>query len=309
MNNLRRVPREVDLVVGIPRSGLLVANLLALHLNIPMTDLDGLFEDRLLTSGKSRGDSVSIKHPSEAKVILIVDDSVYSGNEIMLARQRVDEASLSQRIVYAAVYVAPGKGENVDVFFEECPVPRMFEWNLMHSHQLRHACVDIDGVLCLDPTEQENDDGEAYCEFLSKAGPYLLPTKPIKALVTNRLEKYRSQTVDWLHRHHVIYDELIMRDLPDMATRRQRGDHGEFKAQVYREMDARIFIESSLKQSREIAKISLRPVISIETMSLVLPDTGVILRQAGQKLPAKLARRGMRAASGLKRILLRIGRD
>ena len=39
---LADLPRDVDIVAGIPRSGLLVANLLALHLNVPMTDIAGL---------------------------------------------------------------------------------------------------------------------------------------------------------------------------------------------------------------------------------------------------------------------------
>lgn len=39
VRNLHRLPRDIDLVVGIPRSGLLAANLLSLAANIPMADL------------------------------------------------------------------------------------------------------------------------------------------------------------------------------------------------------------------------------------------------------------------------------
>ena len=38
--NISKVPRNVDLIVGIPRSGTLAANLLALYLNLPFTDID-----------------------------------------------------------------------------------------------------------------------------------------------------------------------------------------------------------------------------------------------------------------------------
>ena len=38
--NINKIPKDVDLIVGIPRSGLLVANLLALYLNIKLTDID-----------------------------------------------------------------------------------------------------------------------------------------------------------------------------------------------------------------------------------------------------------------------------
>jgi orotate phosphoribosyltransferase len=48
---LADLPRDIDIVAGVPRSGLLVANLLALHLNIPMTDVAGLVEGRVIQAG------------------------------------------------------------------------------------------------------------------------------------------------------------------------------------------------------------------------------------------------------------------
>jgi len=42
----------------------------------------------------------------------------------------------------------------------------VFEWNALHHSNPERFCVDIDGVLCRDPTEAENDDGESYLEFL-----------------------------------------------------------------------------------------------------------------------------------------------
>lgn len=44
---ISELPNDLDLIVGIPRSGLLVANLLALHLNLPLTDVEGLIENRI----------------------------------------------------------------------------------------------------------------------------------------------------------------------------------------------------------------------------------------------------------------------
>ena len=38
------LPGDIDLVVGVPRSGLLAANLLALYRNLPFTDLEGYCE-------------------------------------------------------------------------------------------------------------------------------------------------------------------------------------------------------------------------------------------------------------------------
>jgi uncharacterized HAD superfamily protein len=73
-----------------------------------------------------------------------------------------------------------------------------------HGHLLKYCCVDIDGVLCLDPTDCQNDDGAAYEKFLEEAVPMLAPTRPIGALVTSRLEKYRGLTEKWLAKHVII---------------------------------------------------------------------------------------------------------
>lgn len=63
--------------------------------------------------------------------------------------------------------------------------------------------MDIDGVLCADPTPEENDDGEKYRHFLLNTPPLFIPKVTIGTLVTSRLEKYRPETEAWLQKNHV----------------------------------------------------------------------------------------------------------
>jgi len=42
LKKLSIIPRDIDLIVGVPRSGMMPANLLALYLNKPYTDLHSL---------------------------------------------------------------------------------------------------------------------------------------------------------------------------------------------------------------------------------------------------------------------------
>ncbi|TIT90581.1 MAG: phosphoribosyltransferase, partial [Mesorhizobium sp.] len=72
---------------------------------------------------------------------------------------------------YAAVFGLLSQHNETDIVFEVVPHPRMFQWNFMHHVFLEQCCVDIDGVLCLDPTADENDDGPAYEKFLTEARP------------------------------------------------------------------------------------------------------------------------------------------
>ncbi|MEX0936998.1 MAG: hypothetical protein WDZ59_04000 [Pirellulales bacterium] len=266
------VPRDVDLIVGIPRSGLLAANLLALHLNLPLADLDGYLEGRVLYTGRTRRGIVERRVADQPRKVLILDDSSRTGAEIRAARERVAAAAMPGEHLYAAVYACTETLGEVDIHFELCDPPRVFEWNVMHHGFLKRSCLDIDGVLCADPTDEENDDGPCYSRFLEQATPRFLPTAPVGWLVTSRLEKYRAATEAWLARHGVNYGELLMMDYPDMAARRAAGQYCRFKADAYIRTRAMLFIESSHLLAEGISRLAGKPVLCIETGKIVNPN-------------------------------------
>ncbi len=270
--SMPRLPRDVDLVVGIPRSGLLPAGMIALALNRPLADLDGFLAGRTLANGVTR--PVPGAGQRRFRHALVVDDSIRSGGTLGQVRAAIAAmgGGLADKVTYLAVYGAtPGPHpDGADMQLEVCPTPRVFQWNVMHHVVLESACLDIDGVLCRDPTPAENDDGPRYREFLLGAEPLHLPTRPVRRLVTSRLERYRPETVEWLARHGVSYGRLDMLDLPDAATRRRLGSHASFKAAVYAgDSGAKLFIESCRRQAPEVARLSGKPVLCVETNSLV----------------------------------------
>jgi uncharacterized HAD superfamily protein/hypoxanthine phosphoribosyltransferase len=271
MRNLHRVPTEVDLVVGIPRSGLLAANMIALYLNLPLTDMEGLREGRLMAKGKRQVRNHASTIFQQARKILIVDDCVSQGTEMNKARQAVKAWGYADRACFATVYSFPERIDTVDLVFETVARPACFQWSCMHTPELRNHCVDIDGILCADPTKEQDDDGPAYEAFLQNAKPLFIPTAEVGWLVTCRLEKYRELTEAWLARHNVRYHHLIMMPAPDKATRDQQNQHAVFKAHHYRKCGASLFIESSPGLARQIADLSHRPVMCLDTGSLVRP--------------------------------------
>ena len=267
------LPRDIDIVAGIPRSGLLVANLLALHLNIPMTDVAGLLEGRVIQSGARFKGSDPRRFLRTPRHVLIVDDSVCSGAAMQKVRTQLAVAGLPHRISYAAVYMAPEArlDRHVDLYREIVPMPRVFEWNLMHGTVLANSCMDIDGVLCLDPTDEENDDSHEYLRFLRDTPALLLPSAPVGWLVTSRLEKYRAQTLEWLARHNVRFGELRMMQYPDMAARRAAKAYAQFKANVYVETGAWLFVESDAHVAVQIAQLCGKSVFCTETREMLGP--------------------------------------
>ena len=272
--SLYKIPRDISLVVGVPRSGLLPANLLALHLNLPLTDFEGLLEGRLIKSGyRGRNtDKKSLKAILDGK-ILIVDDSVSSGSTMEETKRRLKDTTFEGRVIFLAIFVNPDSRSIVDLYFEEIRGYRIFEWNLMHSAMATQCCFDIDGVLCEDPAKEQNDDGERYERFLKEARPLHLPSVKLGFLVTCRLEKYRRLTEKWLKKHEIHYNHLVMLDLPNKEARIAAGIHSEYKAKVYMQSKAPLFIESSLRQANEISKLSNKQVLCLETQRMVYPSS------------------------------------
>ncbi len=288
LKNLYRIPNDIDVVVGVPRSGLMAGSLVALALNLPLADVAGFVAGRLLASGKTRAHQGLARDFTELRNVLVVDDSARTGTAITEARALLTAAWPDKRFTYCAVYGLSDSADGLDLIFETVPLPRVFQWNVMHHIVLADACVDIDGVLCRDPNDQENDDGPGYLAFLRDAEPLHRPTQRIGTLVTSRLEKYRPQTEAWLAAQNIEYDNLVMLDLPDMATRRRLKAHGSFKAQYYRKSRASLFIESELAQAETIARISGKPALSMDGPRMCYPDA---LSVAALAVQAKRVRR------------------
>jgi uncharacterized HAD superfamily protein/hypoxanthine phosphoribosyltransferase len=286
LNNLHKLPSEVDVVVGIPRSGLIAANLLCLALNVPMADVEGFLAGRLLTTGIKRRTRAPQSDPAGTRTVVVIDDSVHSGDSMRRVRARFAGFPGDTRFVFCAVFGVNNSHDSVDVVLEQVPMPRMFQWNVMHHALLEKCCVDIDGVLCLDPRPEENDDGPAYRQFLRTARPLLCPSARIGMLVTSRLEKYREDTAAWMARQNIEYNALHMLDLPSQEERLRRGAHGAFKAGIYKNSDAILFIESEHEQAREIARLSGKPVLCIATQHVIHPSLASL--EAVRNLPMRL---------------------
>jgi uncharacterized HAD superfamily protein len=213
-------------------------------------------------SGLRLADSQAPKHN-----ILIVDDTVNSGSEIKRVQGAIRSAGIAESSIrFGAVYASPEGVAYADTYAELLPLPRVFEWNIMnHKDLLANACMDIDGVLCPDPSNRENDDGPRYRKFLSDTELRYKPSSKVAALVTSRLEMYRPETEGWLARHGVSYDRLIMLDLPSAEERRRMKAHAPHKAKAYSDSGTSLFIESSEAEAREIFEITGKPVFATDT--------------------------------------------
>lgn len=255
---------DIGLVVGIPRSGMLPANLIALYLNVPFTDIDSFIDNRVYGLGE-RKQYVN----SNSNNVLVIDDSIADGKALAKAKAKLKNVK-DYRLYYGAIFARSKSKHLVDFYGEVIDGDRIFEWNLFHNQLiLGNSCLDIDGVLCRDPTPEENDDGEKYHRFLLTAEPKFIPTVKIKTLISCRLEKYRNETMFWLKKHNIQYDNLILLNLPNAEERRKWNKYGEYKGNEYKKNGYIFFIESSLSEAKRIKEVSNKSVFCIETMSMI----------------------------------------
>lgn len=290
VKNLYKIPADKDLIVGVPRSGLMAANILALHLHLPLTDVENYLTGNLLSSGYRLDNTTS--GFTKLKNVLVIDDSLASGKAMMEVRDKLKDSYPDKNIEYGVVYLKPGSEQQVNLFLEKCSMPRIFEWNIMNHRIINQSCVDIDGVLCKDPTSEENDDGENYLHFLKSAKPLFRTDYKIGALVTNRLEKYRTQTEEWLNEHGIYYNELIMRDFKSQEARQSANDYGPFKGRVFAKMGStRLFIESSYSQSKDIVSIAGKPVYCVDRRKMLWPSELTVTKRKARSLKNRITRK------------------
>lgn len=306
------LPREFDLIVGVPRSGMIPACAIALHLNVPVMDQHSFICNIAPRHGNTRKLKKAPAKPMEAASVLVVEDSVFSGRSLVTAVQQIRESGFRGRLATCAAIVSPEKNAIADFHFIECAPPRVFEWNLFHHNIIENACLDLDGVLCVDPDEEDNDDGEQYRRFLLSAKLLHLPTPVIAHIVSARLEKYRAETETWLERQGIRYRQLHLLDLPSKGERIRRGAHIPHKVSVYRSTGADLFIESSLDQANAIAAHSGKPVLWVGGMKLI-PGTGlhgsVIMESTRRWRRGKVAELERKASEVWDGIRRRLGRS
>lgn len=283
-SQLYTIASDVDLIVGIPRSGMVPAYQIGLFLNRLVCDIDGFIADGAVSHGHTRKLGVSLTSLREARHILLVDDSIATGGSMQKALARIKESGYAGRVSTCAAIVSPSHKSSVNVSFITMPQPRLFEWNAFHHACVENACFDMDGVLCVDPTAHDNDDGPRYEKWLANAMPLFRPTLRIGHIVSARLEKYRSLTEDWLAANNISYGQLHLVDLPSKQERIRLGAHCAHKIRVYRETGATMFYESNLGQAQEIATGSGKPVLCIDDMTMVLPGASHIAATAKSAL-------------------------
>lgn len=249
-NLLPKLPRTIKTVYGIPRSGMLPASIIATFLGADLAMVGGI------PKSGNRASAFSIK----GNEVLLVDDSILSGNSMNQAK-----AVLGMDCLTCAVYANSFNTNKVNFVGVIVDGQRFFEWNFLGKLETPQYMFDMDGVLCLDP-EVFDDDGSRYENSLINAKPLFIPQTKIKAICTNRIERWRTVTEAWLQKYNVKYDSLYMQQYKTAVERRASSNPARYKAEHYAKSKAILFIESNDDQAVTINSLTKKPVLSIQKM-------------------------------------------
>ena len=266
--NIWKIPSDVGLIVGIPRSGMIPALMIAELLNIRCADIETFAHGGCTFACGGRGKLI---RKDEVKKVLVLDDTVNEGTAMSRAKRKVEHMQGEYDILFGCVYAeGVDAKQHVDIYLHDIRRPKeriyVYEWNVLHHYPyiMNYCMMDIDGLICKEPPDER--DTAAYEAYLPNAIPMVIPSGPVGALVTYRLEKYRDVTEDWLHRHGVQYSQLIMFPANTYYERQRTMSPGTFKAGIYANARwAELFIESDDITADWLNSKVHKPVFSYET--------------------------------------------
>ena len=273
--NIWKIPRDIDFIIGVPRSGMLAASIISSFLNVPLIDVNS-FLAGLEPWGGNRVSYFNANHIKTNKV-LVMDDTVSYGTSMTNVKNLINNSGKNFEFVYCAVYLEGPGGHVLDLYLEDVRKYTdgftkivFYEWNIL-QHNERHTLeflFDIDGVLCLDPPDERNEN--EYLSYIENAVPLFIPRSKIGGIVTYRLSKNREKTAEWLRKNNVRYNDLFMFEAQSWEERRTSGITPEmFKGKIYKnKREFSLFIESDDYQARRICEISGKPVYCVETNKL-----------------------------------------
>lgn len=280
--NLWKIPHDIDGVIGIARSGMIPAAMIAEALNVGLTER--LFFMDIVNSG------IDVQHAFNShgwrpfnnlknsvfgggarRKFIVVDDTCCNGRETQNSKTMFSEPQFSDfEFVYCVVYVdGPCGITRPDIVLEDLShwhnQDHLFEWHVMtHPGHVKQTVFDLDGIMCLDPPDERNT--AAYEAYLDNPTPFHVPStsQPI-TIVTYRLEKYRSQTEKFLDSIGVTDRNLVMYPSNSYEQRAMESPWN-YKAVWYRNHDEyKLFVESDEWQATMIYQSTWKDVYCLTT--------------------------------------------
>lgn len=269
---------QFDAFVGVPRSGMIPASYLSVLLSKPLFSI--IEEDKWWKSPKPKlemlkfmsdfGGTRMNNYIGEIEKLVFIDDTTHNGATADRLRK-----VFGHDIKIVSVFSRSFGAEHINAYGEILESPHLLEWNFFNSGYVTTTMFDIDGIFCDNVPIDVCEDEEKYVRWIENVDPYhhrIPKLFKAKALVTGRLEKYRTITERWLAKHGFNYEQLIM--FPTEREQERNADHynvvGEYKAEALGSTGNKLFVESEPSEARVIKANTVDRVV-------ICPNEGIVL--------------------------------
>lgn len=239
------LPKNFDCVVGVPRSGSLVANVVASKLNLPLSTPDEFI------AGHVWGGAVG----QQFKRLLIVEDAVNEGRALKEAIAKLKAHNPNLEILTGCLNTPFSSDMRRFINYSYINGHRSMiaEWHTHSFFANKKLAVDCDGVLL-------DEHG---------GGPLLVPSFRVSAVVSARLQSEYAETERQLLEHGVRYSKLILFPFPESKRTYKRVVR--FKADVARCLGVDWFWESDAVLAKGICQRAGIPVYCSDNKMVYLP--------------------------------------
>jgi hypothetical protein len=238
------LPQDYDLIIALPRRGLIAGTYAAMRLGIPITTPNQMLE------GKHMRGKLGI-----VRKAIIVDDSIASGKQMNEAKDTLSKRFPNIKFETGSPFVMKGrKADHPGMIFTRI----VFGTDILQPLKIDKVGWDMDGVICADPKPGSSEtDIEKHCK---EAKPLHIPRVPIYLIATSRKEEHREATEQWLRKHNIIYEHLIMR--------KEGQDHTSTKVEAILRYTPKTFIESNPSTARSLCLLTGANILCYEEMRL-----------------------------------------
>lgn len=275
-----RLPADAAGIVGIPRSGMLPAGILATHMHLPLYYLD---PQRGPVPLQGAGRSANLHRRSGP--LVIVDDTTWQGGAMHRARRLLGKTPA----LYTAVYVRDPR--HVDLYAIHHAGSHILEWNIFNNSPLSGsgafpefaggAACDFDGILCEEPIVSDQQDLPRFLQWLAAARPLYVPRQvPVPLVITYRIESWRAATQAWLDRWGIRVQQLLMHPAATVQERDQHLDVAGHKGQTLRRSRCSVMFESDPRQCQAIFDAARKHVICPRTAQVWQAATAAVAASA-----------------------------
>ncbi len=251
----RALPPDLDAVVGVARSGLVPASLIASYWHLPLWTVSRVGGVTDPGHGFRMGADFQPFDPKAVRRVLVVDDSAATGKEMPASAALVAAHFPAATVTKAVIYCHPDAAGLVDLWYGIYPGAHYLEWNFFNAGHSQESAWDFDGCLCMDQAADGSTLGKEPIPL------YVPRRNPIPLIVSGRAEDSRAHSMAWLAKFGARVDRMVLRDWELDDTRDHADQIGAWKANEFGRSNCTMFIESDPRQAEIIARATHRRVL------------------------------------------------